>query len=91
MRLTNRSGLLDQPVEISVPAFEISQAPNTGTVPFAIINLFAKADGFHQISVEGVQVFADTVTVQNLELIPLAEFPASWNNADVFMIPPQNL
>ena len=91
MRLTNRSGRLDEPIEISVPDLSASQSPNTGTIPFTTVNLYARAENFEEIDIENLQVFADIVTNQDLELIPFSEFPNSWNKVEIFQIPPQNL
>ncbi|MBO5837746.1 MAG: hypothetical protein J6Q92_07655 [Oscillospiraceae bacterium] len=91
MRLTNRSGLLDAPVEISVPDLSASQSPNTGIIPFAIVNLYARLENYEEINVENLQIFPNTVTEQNLELIPLSELPEKWNKAETFNTPPQNL
>ena len=91
MRLTNRSGRLDEPIEISVPDLSASQSPNTGTIPFTTVNLYARAENFEEIDIENLQVFADIVTNQDLELIPYSEFPNSWNKVEIFQIPPQNL
>ena len=43
------------------------------------------------ILVEDVQIFADTQTDQNLELIPLSEFPESYNKEEIFITTPQAL
>ena len=91
LRLTNRSGALDEPVEISVPDFSASQSPNTGVIPFTTVNLYARLENYEEISIENLQVFANTVTLQNLELIPIAEFPEKWNQAEIFNTPAQNL
>lgn len=91
MRLTNRSGNFDVPVEITVPDFSASQTPNTGVIPFTAVNLYARAENYEEIEVMNVQVFPNTVTVQNLEMIPLSELPGIWNQAEVFDTPPQNL
>ena len=91
MRLTNRSGLLDEPVPISVPDLSASLTPNTGIIPFTVVNLYARAENFEAIEIENLQIFADTITLQNLELIPLSEFPDSWNKAEIFQTPAQNL
>lgn len=91
MRLTNRSGALDSPIEIVVPDLSASQTPNTGVIPFAVVNLFARLEDYELIEVENLQIFANTTTEQNLELIPLSEFPDSWNRAEIFDIPAQNL
>ena len=91
MRLTNRSGQFNTPVPIPVPDLSASQSPNTGVIPFATVRIYAKAEDYEEIDVENVQVFADTITQQNLELIPMSELPEKWNKAEQFIIPPQNL
>lgn len=91
MRLTNRNGSFDTPVEITVPDLSAGQTPNTGLIPFATVNLFARAENYEGIEAMNVQVFPDTVTVQNLELIPLSELPGIWNKGEIFDTPPQNL
>ena len=40
---------------------------------------------------ENLQVFADTTTYQNLEMIPLAELPPNWDQTVIYDTPPQNL
>ena len=91
MRLTNRSGQLDKPVEIPVPDLSSSQSPNTGVIPFATVNLYAKKEDYEEIDIRNLQVFPNTVTYQNLEFIPLSELPNAWNKAEVFDTPAQNL
>ena len=90
MRLTNRNGSIT-PIEIPVPERSSSQSPNTGVIPFTSVNLYARLEGYEQVENENLQVFADTVTRLNLELIPLSELPASWDKTTVFDTPPQNL
>lgn len=91
MRLTNRSGQLDQPVAIETPDLSASQSPNTDVIPFAVVDLYARAENFEEIHIERMQVFANTVTDQDLELIPLSELPEQWNQGETFDTPPQNL
>ena len=91
MRLTNRSGTLDTPVEIIVPDRSASQSPNTGIAPFTDVNLYARLENFETIEIENLQVFAGTLTVQDLPMIPLSELPNSWNRLEIFNTPPQNL
>ena len=91
MRLTNRSGNFDRPIEISVPDLSAGQSPNTGVTPYATVNLYARTENFEEIEVKDVQVFPDTVTLQNLELIPLSELPGIWNKSEIFQTTPQNL
>ena len=90
MRLTDRSGLIT-PIEVMVPDLSESQAPDPPERPYAVVNLYARLQGYEQIEVENLQVFADTTTFQNLEFIPLSELPGSWNQTELFPTPPQNL
>ena len=55
------------------------------------MNLYARAEDYEQVLVRGVQVFADTVTTQELQFVPLSELPGSWKQVEVFDTPPQNL
>lgn len=91
MRLTNRSGLLDEPIPIEVPDLSASQSPNTGVIPYSIVDLYARLENFEEIHIERLQIFADIITNQNLELIPLSELPEKWNQAEIFYTPAQNL
>lgn len=90
MRLTDRNGLIS-PIEIPVPDKSESQSPNPPETPFAIVNLYARKKGYEQVESENLQVFADTTTNQNLEMIPLSELPAQWDQTAIFYTPPQNL
>lgn len=91
MRLTNRSGSLDIPIAIQVPDTSASQTPNTGVIPYTDVNLYARLENFETIEIENLQVFPNTLTVQDLAMIPLAELPDSWNKTEIFNTPPQNL
>lgn len=90
-RLTNRNGNLDTPIEIEVPDAASSQSPNTGVIPFATVNLYARLNRYEAIQVDNVQIFPNVITLQNLEMIPLSELPKEWNKSEKFTTPPQNL
>lgn len=90
MRLTDRSGRI-VPIELTVPDRADSQTPNPPEIPFVSVNLLARLDRYEQIRVENLQVFADTTTIQDLEMIPLSELPGQWNQSEDFITPPQNL
>ena len=90
MRLTDRNGRME-PVAIDVPDRINSLSPGTGIVPYTDINIYARLENYEQIEAENVQVFADTVTFQNLEMIPLSELPYKWTQTELFNTPPQNL
>lgn len=90
MRLTDRNGKIE-PITITVPDRAASQRPDTGIVPYTNVNIYARLMGYEQIESENVQIFADTVTDLNLEMIPLSELPQEWTKAEIFNTPPQNL
>lgn len=90
MRLTNRNGQID-PIEIPVPDKSESQSPDPGEIPYTVVNLYARLRGYEQVESENLQIFADTTTIQNLELIPLAELPQAWEQTVIYDTPPQNL
>ena len=90
LRLTDRSGQID-PIAIPVPDLSASQQPDTGVIPYATVNIYARKRLFEQIEAENVQIFANTVTDQDLQFIPLAELPDSWIKTEIFDTPPQNL
>ena len=89
LRLTDDSGLTT-PIRIQVPDRAASQAPGNAK-PFVTVNLYARAEDYEQVLARGIQVFADTTTLQELQFVPLPELPGSWNPVEVFDTPPQNL
>lgn len=90
LELTNRSGLTNL-IEIPVPDIEAGQTPDTGEIPFTVVNIYARLKGYEQIENEDVQVFPDTTTVQELEMIPLSEMPGEFDKRELFITPAQNL
>ena len=90
MRLTDRNGQI-APIEIPVPDKSESLQPDPPERPFTVVNLYARKQGYEQVESENLQVFADTTTYQNLEMVPLAELPDQWDQIVVYDTPPQNL
>ena len=89
LRTTNSSGQIT-PIRLTVPDRSESQSPGQDK-PFVTVNLYARAEGYEQILIRGIQVFADTVTQQELQMVPLSELPGSWKQVEVYDTPPQNL
>jgi len=90
MRLTDRNGLIT-PITIPVPDRSESLQPDPSEQPFTSVNLYAHKNGYEQVEAENLQIFADTTTYQNLEMIPLAELPLAWDQTVIYNTPPQNL
>lgn len=89
-RITDRNGLTD-PIAVPVPDLSAGQTPDTGVLPFTQVNLYARLSGFEQQENNDLQVFPDTVTTLDLEMIPLSELPDSYKRINVFDTPRQNL
>ena len=90
VRQTDRNGKIE-PVPVATPELDASLVPETGALPFATVTIYARLENYEQIEAENVQIFANTVTNQDLEMIPLAEFPEYWTETEIFQTPPQNL
>ena len=90
MRITDRSGQISL-IEIPVPDLSAGQTPDTGLIPYTRVNLYARLKGYEQIENEDLQVFPDTITDQNLEMIPISELPDQWDRRELFVTPSQNL
>lgn len=90
MRLTNRNGQIE-PIEIPVPDLAESQSPDPPERPYAVVNLYAHLRGYETIEADNLQIFANTVTTQDLLMIPLSELPNRWDQTIIFDTPPQNL
>lgn len=90
MRLTDRSGKI-VPIEIPTPELAESQSPGSPDVPFTAVTLHARKQGYEQIQANEIQIFADTITLQNLEMIPVSELPQGWDQTETFQTPQQNL
>lgn len=90
MRLTDRSGRIE-PISVPTPERSESQSPDSSVIPFTVVNITARIRGYELLRNEGLQVFPDTTTDQNLEMIPLAELPDAWSQSETFQTPKQNL
>ncbi len=90
MRTTDRNGRI-APIPVPVPDRSESLSPDPAERPFALVNLYAHKRGYERVESENLQLFAETTTIQNLEMIPLSELPGSWSQYVIYDTPPQNL
>lgn len=89
VRVTDENGHT-APVQVATPDAAASESPGTAA-PFAVCDIWAEAPGYELLVVENVQVFPDTETIQELELIPLPEQMDALLPEHPVNIPPQNL
>lgn len=89
VRISDSSGKTT-PIPIRSPGPGEGQSPG-GQTPFALVDLWAAAPGYEVLTVEDIQVFPGTETIQNLELIPLPEMAIPGSRGENIFTTPQNL
>lgn len=89
VQMTDRNGKTSA-VTIATPPTVNSQTPGNPK-PFSVVNMTAEIPGYEQIRVDNVQIFPDTQTVQDFQLIPLNAHTDYVTPVEEFDIPPQNL
>lgn len=92
LQVTDSSGTI-RPVRISAPAAIDSTQPDPpeGTVPFASCDVWAEHPNFATLVMEGVQIFPGVETIQNMELIPVAQGESGLDLQGSNVTTPQNL
>lgn len=90
IQVTDSSGMT-QPIPIQTPPAQESVRPGEAPRPFASCDVWAEQPGYAMLLVEGVQVFPNVLTIQPMELVPLAEGESSLSETEVRDIPPQTL
>lgn len=88
-RLTGDTGKTDQ-IEIETPDLDLSLSPSKDTA-FAVCNVKISHPSYYTLNISDVQVFANTQTLQNVELIPLTENSKPQDRTINRTTPSQNL
>lgn len=89
-RLTDENGKTDI-IEIDTPDIGLSLDQTNTTTPFTSVNIRVEKEGFVIFVIENVQIFADRLSEQNVEMIPLPENADYDEFNNVFIVTPQNL
>ncbi|MDD7458112.1 MAG: hypothetical protein PUK83_06785 [Clostridia bacterium] len=77
-------------IELEAPDVNNSLSPDTNLPIFRSISIYARKNGYFNLLINGVQVFAGNTSIQNIMMIPLPENYVG-DNTEVVEIPPQNL
>ncbi len=93
-RTSNAEGL-SEPFELETPDVELSLNPqdggNVADIPFATLDVQIVHPMYQSILIEDVQVFSGRKSIQNVDLIPLAEYAGSDERTATYPITPQPL
>lgn len=90
LRITDANGQTTS-ITVETPDQSLSEQPQDRLQPFATVDIRVDRAGYGSVIIEHVQVFANTQSVQNVELIPLPEAGNPSENVQDFIVLPQNL
>ena len=90
VKTTDQNGDIPPP-KVETPSLSESQSSGQGELPFTQLIITADAPGYYSIEVDDAQVFPDTTSIQNLELLPSSTDPNLREEDERFSIQPQNL
>ncbi len=77
-------------VSLEAPDIRLSESPGNAR-PFSLYNVRVLKDGFYSTLIKDVQVFADRITIQNVDMVPLPENTEGIDTTNTFVVLPQNL
>ena len=89
-RLTDENGKTEI-IEISTPDMELSLDQNNTLKPFTSVNIKVEKEGFIIFVIKNVQIFANRLSEQSIEMIPLPEKSEYDEFSNTFTVTPQNL
>ncbi|MEA4965719.1 MAG: hypothetical protein VB055_07850 [Oscillospiraceae bacterium] len=89
LQLTNCCGNTSI-IPINAPPVAETQAPGRA-VGFSLVNIVVDLPDYEQVIVENVQVFPDTITLQDVQMLPREALPTQRGQPQVYIVTPQNL
>ncbi|SDO65500.1 peptidoglycan-binding domain-containing protein [Clostridium gasigenes] len=79
-------------IEVDTPEKSLSQQPyESGIIPYGRYNLDVLSDGFVEVIVEGVSVFEENTSIQNIELKEEDKISEFTSLPEIIVIPEQQL
>ncbi len=87
---TDSSGITNL-LEVDAPDIQLSESANSDQVPYSVYDLYVRAPGYKDAAVEGVQVFPNEVSIQQIEMIPTAKEREFLEELEYNYIPPHQL
>ena len=89
-RLTDENGKTDI-IEIETPDIELSLDQDNTEKAYTGVNIKVEKDGFVIFIIKNVQIFANRLSEQNIEMIPLPENSEYDEYSNTYTVTPQNL
>lgn len=89
-RTTDSNGKTEE-IEIATPDFEESRNDSATGERFSTVDIIVEKEGYAVTLIRNVQVFAERLSEQDVEMVPLPEFAEYDDYYNVFTVTPQNL
>ena len=86
--VTDESGRT-RPLEIDAPDISLGQTPDDQVTPWIPLRVLIEHPGYEEVSLSGVQLFPNTLTVQNVQMIPDQYLELGENDLVEFNTTPQ--
>ncbi len=89
--LTTDSSGITKILEVDTPDIELSKNKDSDQIPYSVYDLNVRAPGYKDAVVEGVQVFSNEVSIQQVEMIPTTKEREFLEELEHNYIPPHQL
>lgn len=89
--LTTDSSGITKILEVDTPDIELSKNKDSEQIPYSVYDLYVRAPGYKDAVVEGVQVFSNEVSIQQIEMIPTTKEREFLEELEHNYIPPHQL
>lgn len=89
--LTTDSSGITKILEVDTPDIELSKNKDSDQIPYSVYDLYIRAPGYKDAVVEGVQVFSNEVSIQQIEMIPTTKEREFLEELEHNYIPPHQL
>lgn len=89
--LTTDSSGITKILEVDTPDIELSKNKDSDQIPYSVYDLYVRAPGYKDAVVEGVQVFSNEVSIQQVEMIPTTKEREFLEELEHNYIPPHQL
>lgn len=87
---TDSSGITKM-LEVDTPDIELSKSEYSEQIPYSVYDLYVRAPGYKDVVVEGIQVFPNEVSIQQVEMIPTSKEREFLEELEHNYIPPHQL
>lgn len=78
-------------VAVNTPDRAVGENPAAKDVPYSSYDIYIRAKGYRDIAIEGIHVFPDIISIQNVEMIPTKKERVFMDEAEFIFIPPHKL